>query len=127
MTPNLGLRADLKIGTNKGRPRIWIDGARLTEAGFTPGREYACYASDGMIECSLLMEGQKREFMPDPTRTNMRCSWRKVSGRPGGKPIIDMLGRDVEHSFPGAARVLVIFRHRYLAIIERVTSPPKSA
>ena len=38
-----------KIGTNKGRPRIWLDGPRLAEAGFVGGTVYLCNVVKGGI------------------------------------------------------------------------------
>jgi DNA (cytosine-5)-methyltransferase 1 len=90
--------ARYKIGTNKGKRRIWIDGRKLAEAGFTPGTTYHCYAEPGRIVLSI----EHLMGMGDG-RT------RKVSGRPDGKPIVDMLGRDVERAFPSAAAVIAAF------------------
>jgi DNA (cytosine-5)-methyltransferase 1 len=33
--------ATLKIGQHRGSPRLWIEGARLTRAGFEPGERVA--------------------------------------------------------------------------------------
>ena len=92
-----------KIGTNKGRPRIWIDGARLAAAGFTPGTHYKCDAQPGAIVLTLDLDCDGRT--------------RKVSGRPDGKPIVDMLGSDVETAFPGVSYVLVQFRPGRITIL----------
>ena len=105
--------ATYKVGTNKGRPRIWIDGRRLADAVFAGGIEYWCTvqcedadfrgsAFSGRIECAIttvlpVLEGRYSHRK------------RRVTGRPGGKPIIDLLGRDVEAAFPGASRVRATF------------------
>ena len=34
--------AVFKIGVNKGKRRLWIDGRRLTDAGFVGGMSYRC-------------------------------------------------------------------------------------
>lgn len=91
-----------KIGTNKGRPRIWIDGARLAAAGFTGGTTYRCEAKPGEIRLSI-----------DPDATGRL---RKVTGRPDGKPIIDMLGADVALAFPDVTHVIVNFRQGRIVI-----------
>ena len=84
-----------KVGVNKGRPRIWIDGRVLADAGFVGGVVYSCYVEPGRItlvlEAPVLQRG------------------RRVTGRPGGKPIIDLLGRDVESAFPNVWRVTATF------------------
>lgn len=90
------VEAEFKIGKNKDRPRIWLDGKRLTEAGFVGGTAYYTNVWLGNIVCAL-------EAPPLFRRV------RKVTGRLSGKPIIDMLGSDVEEAFPGAERVKVTF------------------
>lgn len=87
--------AIFKIGMNKGKRRLWIDGRRLSEAGFVGGLSYRCDVARGKINMSLSLGRPGR--------------LRKVSGRPDGKPIIDMLGRDVETAFPSETHVAVHF------------------
>ena len=95
-----------KIGSNKGRPRIWLDDTRLTESGFTGGTIFRCDVAPGVIRLSTDPEANGAE--------------RKVSGRPDGKPIIDILGKDVETAFPNATHIAVTFRPG--RIIIRATS-----
>ena len=108
--------AEYKIGQNKGRPRIWIDGKRLKEAGFVGGEHYSCTVINGRIECIL------RSIQPTDgdllMRDHMWSTIRKVSGRADGKPIIDLLGKDVEGAFPDGKRVQVIFEQGKLTITE---------
>lgn len=92
MTPPLHV---FKIGVNKGRPRIWLDGRHLIEAGFTGGTAYRCESKAGAILLWLDLDRPGR--------------LRKVTGRPDGKPIVDMVGADVETAFPGATHVAVFF------------------
>lgn len=87
--------ATIKIGMNKGKRRIWLDGKRLLEAGFVGGSVYRCEVMPGRINMALNTERPGR--------------LRKVTGRPDGKPIIDILGRDVELAFPTGSHVLVSF------------------
>jgi DNA (cytosine-5)-methyltransferase 1 len=101
--------ARYKVGTNKGRPRIWIDGKRLANAGFTGGTGYLCYVERGRIVLSL--------WPIDRLETMIGSRTRKVTGRPDGKPIIDMLGRDVETAFPGVATVFVMFEPGLIDIV----------
>ncbi len=103
--------ATYKIGTNKGRPRIWIDGKRLAAAGFVGGTMYWCAVRKdlsprppGLIVCSLT------SLLPQPLNSVFfRVIERKVTGRSDGKPIIDLLGADVEAAFPGGKRVKATF------------------
>jgi hypothetical protein len=84
-----------KIGLSKGKRRIWIDGAPLAGAGFIGGASYHCVAAAGVITLSLApIDG---------------AAVRKVTGRPDGKPIVDIVGRTVDAALPGAARVRVAF------------------
>lgn len=87
--------AKFKIGTNKGKRRLWIDGKRLRDAGFVGGTQYRCECLPGAINMALNLGRPGR--------------LRKVTGRPDGKPIVDLLGRDVELAFPTAEYVMVHF------------------
>ncbi len=62
------------VRANKGRARIWLEGKRLTAAGFAAGARF----SPEVIEGALVL------------RLNPNGS-RKVSGK-GERPIIDMSG-----------------------------------
>lgn len=87
--------AIIKIGLNKGKRRIWLDGRRLLDSGFVGGSVYRCHVAPGQINMALNMNAPGRI--------------RKVTGRPDGKPIIDILGRDVETAFPTGTHVLISF------------------
>jgi hypothetical protein len=99
--------ATYKIGTNKGKRRIWIDGKRLANAGFIGGTSYYAYVAPGVIVLSLSAIKSR-----DDTLARMR----KVTGRPDGKPIIDMLGGDVALAFPEGDSVYVEFKHGRIEI-----------
>jgi len=63
-----------KRGMNRGRPRLWIEGKHLTEAGFKPGDFWTLTHHPGGFTIAFDTEGK-----------------RKVSGK-GSKPIIDIAG-----------------------------------
>lgn len=84
-----------KVGLSKGKRRVWIDGTPLAGAGFIGGASYHCTAAAGVITLSLAPMGG--------------AAVRKVTGRPDGKPIVDIVGRTVDAALPGAARVRVTF------------------
>lgn len=67
------MQTQRNIGQNRGKPRLWIEGKFLLEAGFTPGLRYN-FSFD--------------QFWLDPKGT------RKVSGK-GDRPIIDISGAAV--------------------------------
>lgn len=54
-----------KLGTNLGKPRIWIEGAKLSVAGFTRHASYSvCDHADGV--CSTIAHqilGQSVDFI----------------------------------------------------------------
>lgn len=87
--------AVFKIGLNKGKRRLWLDGKRLLDAGFVGGSQYRCECVPGAINMALNLGRPGR--------------LRKVTGRPDGKPIIDLLGGDVSAAFPTQSHVLVHF------------------
>jgi len=102
--------ATYKVGTNRGRRRVWIDGPRLTRAGFVPGTRYWAPVSLGLMTLSLTeMEGSRQ---------------RKVSGRPSGKPIIDISGGDVDIAFPTCAAVQAVFKHGVIEITPSTRNAP---
>jgi len=106
-------RATYKVGFNRGRRRIWIDGPRLTRAGFIPGARYWSPVSLGKMTLTL---------------TEGEGTARKVSGRPTGKPIIDISGQDVHDAFPTCAAVDVEFKAGLISIRPSTSnSPPQAA
>jgi len=69
------------IGQNKGRPRIWLEGAILINAGFNHGDRF-----------DVINEPNKLIIKRNPQGK------RKISGS-HDRPIIDMLGKVIEASF----------------------------
>lgn len=96
-----------KVGNNRGRRRIWLDGKRLVDAGFTGGTIYRCVVRHGLIVCEIPEEGDREPIQDPPKGTTITS--RRVTGRPGGKPIIDMVGGAVATAFPTEETVKVRF------------------
>lgn len=69
--------AHLTVGENRGAPRIWLEGKRLLEAGFTRGAKVRATTHDDAVVLTLDEAGD-----------------RTVSGK-GERPIIDVLGKAV--------------------------------
>lgn len=86
--------------------RIWVDGARLTRAGFTGGTEYRYTIEPGRIVCTPLSPEEAAERVASK---RSGPGFRKIVGRPGGKPIMEMLGRDVVAAFPTGDLLHVVF------------------
>lgn len=90
-----------KIGDNRGRKRIWLDGKRLTASGFNPGTTYYLLAAKGELRLTTTAPRTKAE----------EWQTRKVSGR-DSKPIIDIVGATVSHAFGAAKQVRVEWTER---------------
>ena len=66
------------VRSNRNRARIWIEGARLSAAGFTHGARYNVMATANILALTLADDGA-----------------RKVAGA-AARPIIDMSGRSCQ-------------------------------
>jgi hypothetical protein len=106
-----------KIGLNRGKRRIWIDGKALTDAGFTGGTKYVLshrrfhnWHNNVLVLFALKDDGEGRYL-------SMNQQFRKVTGRPDGKPIIDIVGAIVADTFPpGVTHVDVTYEDRRIVI-----------
>lgn len=84
-----------KIGTNKDRPRLWIEGVKLAAAGFTRGAAYSIAFEEGRMVLTLNENGE-----------------RSVSGKTKNAreiPILDISLKALEDTFGQDARVRVLF------------------
>ena len=92
----------LKIGNNRGRPRVWIDRAEyLNGAGFTVGARYDVryLPGDGIV---LTLD-------PDGAR--------KVAQKSGTRPVIDLCSQSVGWALgQSATRADVSFHGNFIAI-----------
>lgn len=84
-----------KLGTTRAGPRtrVWLEGARLTEASFYVGRYFLKQWDAGLltiISCTA-----------DKYHATPRAERGKVSGV-AGRPIIDITGAIVASTFKGA-------------------------
>lgn len=93
-----------KLGMAKGveRSRIWLQGARLTAAGFKPG---------DAIGCTWFKDKITIDRNPEPKGYEMR----KVSGK-GDTPIIDITGENVRNTFKNATHVEVTYTPNRIVI-----------
>lgn len=99
---NTATQITTKLGTARRVPasRIWIEGARLTAHGFTPGQYFAATWQPGphpRVTLELLTPDSIVSTAPH-----------KVSGK-GSKPIIDLTGSEVRECFPNCSHVLARF------------------
>ena len=93
------------LGTNKGvqRSRVWIEGDRLSTAGFAVGVRYRREIAPGQIKLTLDVQGVF-----------------KVSGK-GSKPIIDITGKAVIQTFTGT-HVLVTYQPGVITVNNEVVT-----
>lgn len=71
---NSNTTATRKIGRNKGKPRLWIEGKLLVEAGLDHGNHWNLVPINGGFLIQRCADGK-----------------RKIAGKPG-RPIIDIAG-----------------------------------
>lgn len=69
-----------KIGKNKGKARLWIEGAFLIESGFNHGTKFDVEVKEGKLIYRFNFDGK-----------------RKVAGNPS-RPIIDTMGKVLEEA-----------------------------
>ena len=72
-----------KIGRNKERPRIWLEGKVLAAAGFKPKDHYDIEVKEDVLKMTLKKAADGK---------------RKVSGK-GSVAIVDILGKAIEEAF----------------------------
>lgn len=87
------------IGANRGRPRIWLEGKRLTAMGISRGDKFRTHKVEDGVNIEITPEGR-----------------RKVSGK-GDRPIIDIVGRDINYwGFDIGDDVKIIYNYKWLFI-----------
>jgi DNA (cytosine-5)-methyltransferase 1 len=85
-----------KIGSNKGAPRIWLEGTQTKRAGFSPGQRY-----------DVEVQGQMVVLQANPDGS------RVVSGKKAGEtnnPVIDINSKELLAIFDGMAALRVVVK-----------------
>lgn len=98
-----------KLGTTRAgeRSRIWLEGARLTAAGFKPGMQFLKAWGAGSLVLATCTSKQFEAAGRDERGT--------VSGK-DAKPIIDITGAHVRDTFGAGSHVSVTYAHRTITI-----------
>ena len=93
-----------KLGTARRVPRsrIWIEGSRLADCGFTVGASWHLFHADKSLRLVL--------GTSDGIRT------RRVAGKHGTHPIIDITGDVVRDTFGHVDHVTVSFSHGSIVV-----------
>lgn len=86
--------AEIGVRRNKGAPRIWLDGERLTNAGFPPGQRYTLVVADRKVTLTVDEDGSR-------VVTAHRKNEREL-------PVIDLNSFKAIGCFEGLDRVRVI-------------------
>lgn len=105
--------ATYKLGTNKGRRRLWLQGEPLRQANFRAKldryRRQYMPGSDSTPRKLLLCRVREDEASVPGLRTF------KVSGK-GDQPIIDIQDQQISDFFEGVERVRVAFYFDHIVI-----------
>ena len=90
------MKTELKLGKNRGKPRIWIEGRALLAAGFAPGMAFHARFSPARITLTAgAGEGMKSRTVSGKIRAS------------GPHPIIDINSMEIFFALPGVARISV--------------------
>jgi len=87
---------ELKLGSNRGKPRIWIEGKALLASGFAPGLPFHASFEPARITLALgALPGVKSRTVSGKIRAS------------GPHPIIDINTIEIFFALPGVARISV--------------------
>lgn len=87
-----------KAGQNRGQRRVWLEGARLVDAGWTRGTRFSRTVTDGTI---FLHACSEQEF------SELRARARGTVSGKGDKPVVDLNGQWLTKFLGTADRVRV--------------------
>ena len=88
-----------KIGLNKGKRRIWLEGAVLTAAGFKHGMRFNVVNKKNVLSIYADLHGT-----------------RKIAGKPD-RPIIDMSAGTITASFDDSVKVVSVSQGKGVCLI----------
>jgi DNA (cytosine-5)-methyltransferase 1 len=97
---------ELKLGTNRGKPRIWIEGRALLAAGFAPGMAFHATFEPARITLKAgTVEGVKSRTVSGKIRAS------------GPHPIIDINTIEIFFALPGVGRIALEMGEGIITII----------
>lgn len=97
---------ELKLGSNRGKPRIWIEGKTLLASGFAPGMAFHASFGPGRITLTLgALDGAKSRTVSGKIRAS------------GPHPIIDMNTIEIFFALPGVGRIALEMGEGIITII----------
>lgn len=101
------LTSDIKVGQNKGAPRVWLEGKRLAKAGFVPGAKYALAIGDKRVTLSVSENGTRVVSAKHKADTDL--------------PVIDINSAQALGLFEGLDRLRVIIRQNEIHLLPLAT------
>jgi hypothetical protein len=87
-----------KIGCNRNKPRVWIEGQVLIDAGFTRGKFFTATITPKRMTLVVHAEGN-----------------RTVSGK-GEKPVVDIATADLLQLGPIGTRLNIVTTHKLIQL-----------
>lgn len=104
-----------RVGSNNGKPRIWLQGSRLDDAGFQTAQRYTV----------LVDRDAKRVSLRLTTNGERQVSRKEVSGKV--QPLVELTKAEVLSLFGLNARVRVIFEQGVVHILPLASEIRKQA
>ena len=105
----------IKIGQNRGSPRLWLEGMKASMAGFLPGKRF-----------SIRKDEQRNMLVLELSEQGSRLVSRKVKGDQE-IPVIDINSMEVLSIFEGFDSVRVIVQKVRIVILPTSTDIAKQA
>ena len=94
---------EVKIGQNRGTPRIWLQGSKLERSSFAVGARFTVLKETGKLVLTLSRAGGRV------------VSKKKVGGKL--TPVIDLNSAELLETFEGSAGVRVICQHGQIIVL----------
>ena len=95
----------LKVGKNKGAPRVWIEGRKAAAGGFTPGSRYKTAIDSNKSLLSLLVADDGMRIVSRKSRGELEL------------PVIDLNSNELLSMFSGLEAVRVVIRQNRIDIL----------
>ena len=99
--------ADVKVGSNHGAPRVWLEGRRLERAGFTTGTHYDLVVGDARVTLRIADNGARIVSTKRRKDTDL--------------PVIDLNSREALGVFDGLDRLRVVIRDNEIHLLPLAT------
>jgi len=98
---------DVKIGQNKGAPRVWLEGKRLARAGFAPGARYQIAIGDQRVTLTLSGTGARTVSSKQKAEESL--------------PVIDLNSEQTLGVFHGLDRLRLVIRENEIHLLPLAT------